>query len=41
MFLIYGLADKWTPISIKPAKKNKKHKKQRTDKPLKTLSKGG
>ena len=40
MFSLYAYAAKWTPIVIKQAKKGKKTKKQRTDKPLKAISKG-
>jgi len=41
MFSGFVIAAKWTPIVTKQAKKDKKTKKQRTDKPLKALSKGG
>jgi len=39
-FLSYAFADKWRPIVNKTTKKTKKHQKQRTDKPLKAISKG-
>lgn len=38
MFSMYPIAAKWIPIVPKQAKKGKKTKKQRTDKPLKALS---
>lgn len=41
IFQNYALASKWMPIVQKQTKKGKKLKKQRTDKPLKALSKGG